>query len=281
MRDRNVGLFGILVLLGVGGWSFVALAAAASHAPTPPSVHAAPTPPPPGSSPAPAPQPPPTPYVMDIIEDVARLYPHLLETNTWQSTGEFTQRVVLALCAGVAPASCEWGHVGKSAGEGGATLHTGVRVSHDVIWHKPSNQQVDILAYAAANSHPDPVEVPPGPATLTWIEIPRHEYRPSNLWTPAQPFADDQTPPPPPPPNCEVCVNDLAVARLFIARLEQDIEDALTWIAELEQTVRDATIAHDNAVALAADLQARLDAQATPKLVCRSLFGIRYNCRIE
>jgi hypothetical protein len=131
---------------------------------------------------------PPTPYRFDVVQQVASQYGHLLQTNTWESCGEFVQRVLVALN------DPDWGHVGKTEGEGQYSppgfsqwvdgyLLTGF--SHDVIWHKPSNRQVDIVINAAANSDANPAIH--GPASVGWEEIEREHYRDNNPWLPAIP----------------------------------------------------------------------------------------------
>ncbi|MBX3125747.1 MAG: hypothetical protein KF718_03490 [Polyangiaceae bacterium] len=130
----------------------------------------------------------PTPYRFDVIQQVASDYAHLLQINTWESCGEFVQRVLAALDD---PA---WGHVGKTAGEGQYSPpnfehwvdgHLVTGFSHDVIWHKPSNQQVDIIINAAANSDANPAIW--GPAQVGWEEIDPVHYRDNNPWLPAVP----------------------------------------------------------------------------------------------
>lgn len=133
----------------------------------------------------------PTPNRFDVVQQVASEYGHLLDTNTWESCGVFVQRVLMALN------DPDWGHVGKTEGEGQYSppafehwvdgyLITGF--SHDVIWHLPSNRQVDIIINAAANSDPDPSIW--GPANVGWEEIPREYYRANNPWLPAVPVGE-------------------------------------------------------------------------------------------
>jgi hypothetical protein len=250
----------------------------------PVDVHALDPDPEPQPDPDPDPQPdpqfPPTPNREALVHEVASLYPALLVTNTWQSTGEFTQRVVLALCAGTTPLACAWGHVGKSAGEGGATLHTGVRVSHDVIWHKPSNRQVDILGYAAANSHHDPVEVPPGPAAIQWDEIPREYYRASNVWTPAQPFGDD--PKPEPKPDPAACDPAVVCAAQFsrIVQLEVDVDEALRMAMDAERAEAEVRDALRLAMAELEALQEQYFSQPAPTCEARFLW-FKVPCKVN
>lgn len=124
-----------------------------------------------------------TPDVYSVIQQVAAQRPDLLTTNTWESCGTFVQYVLQALN------SPDWGHVGKTAGEGQysppgfSMVVDGYQLtgfSHDVIWHKPSNKQVDIVGNAAARSDPDPAIW--GNAVVHWDEIPSQHYRPNNPW---------------------------------------------------------------------------------------------------
>lgn len=126
-----------------------------------------------------------------IVEAVAAQYGHLLETNTYESCGEFVQHVLAAMSA----QDPEWGHVGKTAGESQHTPagwtpmevdgHTITGFSHDAIFHRASYWQVDIIVNAAANSDPDPSIH--GPASITWGVIPQEDYRKNNPWIPAVP----------------------------------------------------------------------------------------------
>lgn len=120
------------------------------------------------------------PQHRDVVRQVDEQHPHLLRHNTFESCGEFCQRVLLQL-----PHDEEWGHVGKSAGEKGVTFPNGVRVSHDVIFSRRFHQQVDIINGAAGH---------PNPAGVTWSEIDPAEYRPGNHWTPQQPLFDSGAP---------------------------------------------------------------------------------------
>ena len=126
------------------------------------------------------------------LNEVAETYRHLLETNTYESCGEFVQRVLVAF------ADPEWGHVGKTSGESQHTPpgfeprvvdgHTVTGFSHDAIYHRASNRQVDVIVNAAANSDPRP-EIW-SPASVTWGVIPPEHYRENNPWIPAVPPAD-------------------------------------------------------------------------------------------
>ena len=110
-----------------------------------------------------------TPNLFTVVQQTASAFPHLLIENTYESCLEFTQRVLMASCD---PA---WGHVGKTKSESqsvpagftpiavqiiradGQTETIRITgVSHDAIFHKPSNTIVDILGKAAANSDANP-----------------------------------------------------------------------------------------------------------------------------
>lgn len=133
---------------------------------------------------------PELPDVFDVVRAVAERYPHLLEINTYESCGELVQRVLAALD------DPEWGHVGKTSGEAQHTPvgfepryvdgHLVTGFSHDVIYHRASNRQVDILVNASANSDPRP-EIW-GPASVAWGVIPPEHYRVSNPWLPEVPL---------------------------------------------------------------------------------------------
>lgn len=128
---------------------------------------------------------------LSCVREVAEIYPWLLNTNTYESCLEFTQRVLEQL-------GPEYGHVGKTAGESQSVPRgfqpvdvvgsDGVRyritgVSHDAIKHRVTGQVIDLLANASANSDPDPKIH--GPASPIWNEIPSQFWRPSNPFIPA------------------------------------------------------------------------------------------------
>lgn len=115
-----------------------------------------------------------------IVEQVNDEYPHLLRHNTYASCAEFEQRVLKRL-----PPNEEWGHVGKSSGEKGHTFPNDVRVSHDAIFSRKFNRQVDIIKGGGGH---------PAPGGVDWREIHPSEYRPSNVWTHQQPLFDSGTP---------------------------------------------------------------------------------------
>lgn len=176
------------------------------HAPEPPP---APRPP----DPVPAPDPPPvvsTPAPvaelcadrdrapLECVRKAATAFPQLLTVNTFESCVEFTQRVLALL-------GPDWGHVGKTAGEGQSVPKgfTGLEVngyritgvSHDAIKHRGTGQVVDLLGNATANEPcvagvDTPVGEPcwkPGPATIQWTLIPAQYWRASNPFVPAVP----------------------------------------------------------------------------------------------
>jgi hypothetical protein len=131
---------------------------------------------------APIPEPPDR---FDVVEMVAQEYGHLLEINTYESCGEFVQRVLMAL-------DDDWGHVGKTAGEAQHTPegfephhvegHLITGFSHDVIYHRTSDRQIDIIVNASANSDHDPAIW--GPASISWQLIPQEHHRDNNPWIP-------------------------------------------------------------------------------------------------
>lgn len=96
--------------------------------------------------------------------------PNLLDTNSMASCFEFTQHAMKSF-----PDSRDWGHILKNPGEAGYTTPAGIRVSHDVIAHRPTGRQVDIVG-----SGGDPRYV----ASPTWGEGDPAFYRPHNIWRP-------------------------------------------------------------------------------------------------
>jgi hypothetical protein len=134
---------------------------------------------------------------LGCVRQVAAVYPHLLQINTFDSTVEFTQRVLEVLGE-------PWGHVGKTARESGKAIPRGfeardvggywiVGVSHDSIKHRLTGQVVDILGNATANMPcPDDVRAQgkcwqPGPASIGWELVPSHDWRIENPFVPAVP----------------------------------------------------------------------------------------------
>jgi hypothetical protein len=123
----------------------------------------------------------------EALDAVAARHPELLSTNTYESTGKFIQLVLKEMN------DPDWGYVGKTAGESQHTPagftprwvngHLVTGFSHDVIFHKPTHRQVDIIVNAAANSDHRPHIW--GPAQISWQEIPPQHYRPNNPWLPA------------------------------------------------------------------------------------------------
>lgn len=137
-------------------------APSAAPRPEPPSPQA-PEPAPPVVAPPPAPV---SPLCADrdrapikCVRAAAATYPELLTINTYESCVEFTQRVLATL-------GPDWGHVGKTAGEGQSVPrgfvpievhgHRITGVSHDAIKHRLTGQVVDLIAFAAARSDPRP-----------------------------------------------------------------------------------------------------------------------------
>jgi hypothetical protein len=136
------------------------------------------------------PEMPELPDVFHVVQAVAAEYGHLLETNTYESCGEFIQRVLMALAD-----DPEWGHVAKTAGEGQYSPpgwepvdidgHLITGFSHDVIFHRAAYRQVDIIVNASANSDPNPDIW--GPASIGWDVIDPKHYRENNPWMPPVP----------------------------------------------------------------------------------------------
>lgn len=167
----------------------------------------------PQPEPQPEPNPVSTPNELAVVHAVNAEFPHLLQINTIVSCTEFTQRVLARL-------NGDWGHVAKTAGEGqgvpvGFTPrdvngHHITGVSYDVIFHQPSNRQVDIIANGTAN---EPGPWPHGPGTPIWAEIDREHYRPNNPWIPKVPL-QSTTPQPDPDPEPEPQPNPGEIDRL-------------------------------------------------------------------
>lgn len=162
--------------------------------------------------PKPAPKPDPSPgslcaervsAPLECVRKVAVAFPELLAINTFESTMEFTQRVLAVL-------GPDYGHVGKSAresqsvpkgftpidveGADGKTYHiTGA--SHDAIKHRGTGQVVDLLGNATANEPCDASKLPPGekcwepgPASIQWNLIPKFAGDGTLLWRNSNPF---------------------------------------------------------------------------------------------
>jgi hypothetical protein len=99
------------------------------------------------------------------VSAVAAARGDLLARNDHESVARFTQCVLAAL-----PEA--WDFLSKSAGENGYTWPNGVRTSHDVIVHRATGRQVDVVANSASADGT--------PARATWIPIDPAVYRPSN-----------------------------------------------------------------------------------------------------
>lgn len=133
---------------------------------------------------------PNTPNRFPVVQQVAAQFPHLLVTNTTASCFEFVCRCL----AGMAD-DPNWGHVGKTAGESQAHPPNFPRpsdpqnltgVSQDAIFHKATNQQVDLLGNSGANDGL-PETAPGTPARIQWGLIPQENNRPNNPWVTAIP----------------------------------------------------------------------------------------------
>lgn len=126
-----------------------------------------------------------------IVNQVAAERPDLLQKNINSSCFEFTQIVLSRLPA-------EWGHIGKTAGEGQYTPPNFVPsnmtswdgktyfitgMSHDAIFDKVNFKQVDILG--RGNDSATPIFNPDGSqmtALPQWGVIDPSFYRPNNPW---------------------------------------------------------------------------------------------------
>lgn len=151
-----------------------------------------------------------TPDIKPFLLEADRRRPELARINTIASVFELLQ-LTLAL------AGPEWQFVGKTRDMDGAsvtpagftpfevelTRHDGQRqkvriagVSQDAAWHVPSQRQVKVIAFSAANE-PGPWEH--GPAKLTPYTIDPQHYRWHN--PPVPQFGNVAVPPMPPGPG--------------------------------------------------------------------------------
>jgi len=148
----------------------------------------------PAPVPVPVPQAHPAPVSCVEIECVrltAQRFPRLLQINTYASGVEFVQRALELL-------GPDWGHVGKTAGEGQgvptgftpieATGSDGARyritgVSYDAIKHRLTGQVIDIVGAGGARSLADRSKHQD--AGVTWIVVPPEDWRPNNPFIPA------------------------------------------------------------------------------------------------
>jgi hypothetical protein len=126
------------------------------------------------------------PNRLETVEAVNDQFPYLLKNNSHEACGEFVQRSLYALNGNSTPSGsyAEWRHICKNDGEAGVYLPNGQRISHDVIWHSPTQRQIDIIAAGGADPNPSTGVRPPG--APTWSEIDPTLYRPHN--TPVGPF---------------------------------------------------------------------------------------------
>jgi hypothetical protein len=185
-----------------------------------------------------------TPDIKPFLLEADRRRPELAQINTVASAFELLQ-LTLAL------AGPEWQFVGKTATMDGASVtpagfteyevelmrRDGQRqkvritgVSQDAAWHVPSQRQVKVIAFSAANE-PGPWEH--GPAKLTPYEIDPEHYRWHNPPVP-QGFGSvvvpPMEPPPPPPPAAVADYQTIGGDQLFVSDvgvpLEKDLKDA-------------------------------------------------------
>lgn len=147
---------------------------------------AAPQPKPDEPKPTPEPVPMSIPNRFDIVEQVDREHPHLIQQNSRETITEFMWRVGAALHA----ADPGFGFVGKSAGENHIVID-GQRVSVDAFTYRRGDvtvdRVVDILKSAGDG---------PGHGGIMWNEDGR---RPSNEWVQPTPFPGTKPPPKPDP----------------------------------------------------------------------------------
>jgi len=115
------------------------------------------------------------PYEFDDVNAIDAAYPHLLQQNTRESCGEFTERVILRLAA----QDRNWGHVGKS---GAQNQYRGHAV--DAIMYKTvPDKVVDIIVGAGDRT----------PTNPAWGE----DESGGQPWMPPIPLEDGGTEPPP------------------------------------------------------------------------------------
>jgi hypothetical protein len=166
-----------------------------------PLIDPPPSPPPP--DPEPEPNPVSIPNRFDAVKAADSMFPHLLKTNTAESCGEFTERVVLALHA----ADPNWGHVGKRPGQ---TQHNGHAV--DAVMYKTvPDKAIDIIG--GAENHPTP-------GTPAWMEVTSG----GQPWMAPVPVGD--TPPDPepdPPPSGDDWKQEAQAIRELVRALRLEV----------------------------------------------------------
>ena len=109
------------------------------------------------------------PNHIEIVKQVNRDYPHLLQWNSASACGEFLQRVVAAL-----PKEERWGLLTKTPGENGYTFPNGIKCSYDYV-AVPQGDRIDIIQSAAG--HDEGFVGGPG-----WTPAAPHEWREQNHW---------------------------------------------------------------------------------------------------
>lgn len=145
-----------------------------------------------------------TPNLLHLVEQVQRDHPGRFQVNTGANCFWIVCEVLKL------SGDPDWGHVGKTAGEGQFTpsgwmprhikgvdgrLYTITGVSHDAIFHQPTLQQIDLLG--GGNDGDQPLGAP---SRAQWGVIPIAFNRPGNPWLAALPV-DASIPPPGPPPS--------------------------------------------------------------------------------
>lgn len=131
----------------------------------------------------------------ECVRQIAITYAQLLQVNTYESCVEFTQRVLALL-------GSDWGHIGKTRGEGQSVPRGFVPVdvgnyhitgvSHDAIKHRLTGQVIDLLGNATAN---EPCTFAdrskcwaPGPAVIQWSNVPEFAADGTKQWRDSNPF---------------------------------------------------------------------------------------------
>ena len=147
--------------------------------------------------------------IPDHYETVARLnsqYPALLQQNTLETCGKFTEMVVMALAAEYPREG--WGHVGKSGGQTQCPCGRG-HAADAIMSQLDVSQVIDIIAGA---------HNPPHPGQPAWQ--PAGAY--GQPWKPPLPLTGGGTQPPIEPPPVQPPPVDTSGLVARIATLEQN-----------------------------------------------------------
>lgn len=182
-----------------------------------PPVAAAPPPPPPPTQPKPEPEPTPvsTPNHLEVVQAVNAAFPHLLETNTNESCGQFTERVALAL-RDVDP---DFGLVSKSGAEKQYRGH-GI----DSLKHR-NGQVIDIIGAAGAKTDGENRV-----GTPVWSEVPSRD---GNNWMAPMAVEGETLPPAPGPTNSGPTTIDAMVRSLIAAAIGIESSERAKLSAEV------------------------------------------------